>query len=56
MRFFTANQRPRSAEDEVAAVRLKAVASRGKAGGSPDWATEAPPESPVEPTAPGFDR
>jgi len=48
MRFFRAYQPPRSAEDEAAALRLMTIASRGKAGSTPDWASQAPPESTAE--------
>jgi hypothetical protein len=51
MRFFKANQPPRSPADEAAAVRLMAIASRGKASGAPEWATEPPLETPDEPTS-----
>jgi hypothetical protein len=54
MKFFRANQPPRSAEDEAAAVRLLTVASRGKAGSAPDWAAQGPPESALEAQPPAF--
>lgn len=52
MRFFKANQPPRSPADEAAAVRLMAIASRGKASSSPEWATEPAIESQDEPPPP----
>jgi hypothetical protein len=33
-------QQPRSAEEEAVAVRLMAIASRGKAASLPDWEEE----------------
>ena len=48
MRFFRANQTPRSPEDEAAAVRLMAVAIRGKAASSPDRPEQTLPEAPGE--------
>ena len=45
MRFFKASQPPRTAADEAAAVRLRAVASRGKGKGSLEWMIEPSPES-----------
>jgi hypothetical protein len=49
MRFFKNKQIPRSAEDEVALVRLTAVAIRSEAGHPTDPMTQM---SPARPTAP----
>jgi hypothetical protein len=49
MRFFRAIQAPRSAEDEAAAVRLMAVAHRGKTGSTPAWETAEMPDRQAEP-------
>ena len=54
MRFFRAYQPPRSAEDEAAAVRLMTIASRGKAGSAPDWASQPAPETTAEAPPPDF--
>jgi hypothetical protein len=51
MRFFRANQTPRSPEDEAAAVRLMAIANRGKVASLPDHG-EVSPETPAEPQSP----
>lgn len=53
MRFFKANQTPRSPEDEAAAARLMAIATRGKAGSSHDWHLQTSPGSPGEAQALG---
>jgi hypothetical protein len=50
MRLFKASQRTRSAEDEAAAVRLLAIASRSKGRLSDCW-VEAWSEVPELPTA-----
>jgi hypothetical protein len=44
MNLFKTNQPARSAEDEAAAMRLRAIAHRSKAGRSPDPASS--PEVP----------
>lgn len=51
MRFFRTNQPPRSAEDEVAAVRLMAIANRGKVESSREGG-QGSPEVPAEPQSP----
>lgn len=52
MRFFRANQAPRSPEDEAAAVRLMAIANRGKVASSPDRPEQTLPGAPGEAQAP----
>ena len=49
MRFFRAIQIPRTAEDEAAAVRLMAIAHRGKTGSAPSWETPDMPSQESEP-------
>jgi hypothetical protein len=45
MRFFKANDAPRSAEDEAAYARLMAVADRSKVRDTIDFAPESSAES-----------
>lgn len=45
MRLFRANQTPRTPEDEAAAVRLMAIANRGKVASLPERDTAAPEAS-----------
>ena len=49
MKLFRAYQSPRLADDEVAAGRLMAIASRTKAGRSPEVTDEVTPD-PEEPS------
>ena len=44
MRIFNANQSVRSAEDEAAAIRLRAITHRSKAGRAPEKTTLALPQ------------
>lgn len=44
MKLFRAYQSPRMAEDEAAAGRLMAIASRTKSGSSPDATDQAAPQ------------
>jgi hypothetical protein len=45
MRFFKADQGVRSVEDEVAAVRLMAIANRSKGRDPYDLRDDTPPEA-----------
>lgn len=49
MKLFRAYQSPRMAEDEAAAGRLMAIASRTKSGSSPEVTDEVTPD-PKEPS------
>lgn len=46
MRLFRTSEPVKTAEDEVAAVRLVAIANRSKAPVSPDASTETSSETP----------
>ena len=50
MNLFKTSQPARSAEDEAAALRLRAIAHRSKAGRSPDSGSSPEvPDAPAEP-------